>query len=92
MNHRLLVSLELVLSKQGGDEIPLDLVLDEIRKLRYCAEVSESELINLLNELTEQGLYDALLDEEGRITGSSLIWKSEGHPSIDDPEIKPILL
>jgi hypothetical protein len=92
MNHRLLVSLELVLSNQGGDEIPVCFVLEKIRKLPGCAEVSESELISLLDELTEQGLYEAMLADDGGLTGSSLIWKSESHPSIADFDQNPILL
>ena len=92
MNHRLLITLELVLSKQGGDEIPVYSIHDEIRKQRYCGEVAESDLLAILEELTDQGLYEAILGEDGKITGSSLIWKSSEHPSIDDPSPNPILL
>ena len=92
MKHRLLISLEAVLADQGGDEIPLWEVLDKIRQLRYCAEVSELELVGLVDELTEQELYEAMLNADGHIDMSSLIWKSEGHPTMDDPDNKPILL
>lgn len=92
MKHRLLIALELVLSKQGGDEIPVGFVHDEIRKQRYCGAVTEADLLELLEELTDQGLYEAMVGDDGKITGSSLIWKSSEHPSLDDPSSNPILL
>ena len=90
MNHRLLVSLEFVFSKKGGDEFPVWTIHDEIRRLRYCADVSEAELIDLLNQLIDKDLYEGPPAEE--MKGSSLVWKSCEHPSLDKADEKPIHL
>ena len=92
MKHRLLTTLEFVLSEQGADEIPICFVHEKIRKQRYCGEVSESDLVDLLKELIDQDLFEASCDDAGEITGSSLVWKSGEHPSIENTDSKPILL
>ena len=70
--------------------MPVACVLEEIQKLRYCADVTQSELIELLKELIGCNLYEGPPPE--MIDGASLVWKSCEHPSLDAPGGKAILL
>ena len=77
---KIILAIEFILKDRGGDEIPVWDLIDLIKAIPVCSDVTSEEISKIIEEYFKSGFFEG--DPSIPLAMNTLVWKSSTHPSL----------